>query len=68
MIRFGLFGIPVTVEPFFWLTAVLINTGAFRGGPEMIPDLAAWVFVVLVSVLWHEAGARGGIPSFRLPP
>jgi Zn-dependent protease len=68
MLRFGLFGITVTVEPFFWLTALLLNSQAFSAGPEMIPDLAAWVFVVLVSVLWHELGHALAFQRFGYRP
>lgn len=68
MLRFGLFGITVTVEPFFWLTAILLNSQALNGGPEMIPNLSAWVFVVLVSVLWHELGHALAYRSFGYRP
>jgi Zn-dependent protease len=51
-----LFGIPITIEPYFWLTAMLLNFGALTGGAEAVPGLAAWLFTVLVSVLWHELG------------
>lgn len=57
MIRFGLFGIGITVEPLFWLSAVFLNARAFDAGTAAwIPDMAAWVLVVLISVLWHELG------------
>ncbi len=56
MIRFSLFGIPVEVQPFFWVTLVIIG-GALQA------DTAADVFRILlfiiagfISILVHEMG------------
>jgi Zn-dependent protease len=67
MWNFRLFGIPVTVEPVFWLLVVFL--GAHR---EKIDLVAIWVAVCFVSILAHELGhalavRRLGIsPSIRL--
>lgn len=49
--HFHVAGIPVRVEPFFWIAAVLL--GYNLGDARLI---IMWVFVVLVSVLVHELG------------
>lgn len=51
MVRFQIAGIPVTVQPVFWILAVLLGLGTFTGF-----ELAIWVAVVFVSVLVHELG------------
>lgn len=51
MIRFPLWGIPVTVRPSFWVVAFLLGLGV---GDRAL--LAAWVAIVFVSVLAHELG------------
>ncbi len=56
MLRFGLFGIPVTIEPWFWLTAALLSGQLLNPSPDAIPVLGAWMFVVLISVMVHELG------------
>lgn len=52
MIRFPLFGIPVTVRPTFWLVAVVLGL-SLREDPGL---LATLVVIVFVSVLVHELG------------
>jgi len=69
MLRARIFGIPVTIEPWFWLTAALLSPGAFTSGsPDALSDLAAWMFVVLVSVLWHEFGHAIAFRQFGFRP
>ena len=65
-LHFRLNRIPVSVEPWFWLTTVLL-AGGIQG-----PFLAVWVIVVFVSVLAHEMGHAlasrryGSNPRIRL--
>lgn len=68
---FSLFGIPVRVQPIFWIVALLL--GAPRGtSPREIAELALWVAVLFVSILAHELGhafamrAYGRSPSIEL--
>ena len=61
-LRFSLLGFPVQVQPFFWLTAVLL--GASAGGPARI---GVWVAVVFVSVLVHELGHATAAHLFGSP-
>lgn len=51
MLRFRINGIPIGVQPVFWLLALLLGLGSFNGA-----DLALWVAIVFVSVLIHELG------------
>ena len=68
---FSLFGIPVRIQPIFWLVALVL--GAPRGtSPREIAELAIWVAVLFVSILAHELGhafamrAYGRSPSIEL--
>lgn len=56
MIRFGLLGIPVTVQWWFWLTAALLSRAIGSPDPDAVFLLLAWMGVAFVSVLWHELG------------
>jgi stage IV sporulation protein FB len=67
-LHFRLFGIPVRVHPFFWITTVLLGVG---GNPDP-KDILVWVAVVFVSILVHEFGHAtmqrlyGGHPRITL--
>lgn len=49
MIQFHLGRIPVTVQPWFFVTALLI-------GPRELPGIVVWPAVVFAGVLIHELG------------
>jgi Zn-dependent protease len=72
MLNFKLLRIPVTVEWWFWLAAVLLGGGLGAKDPDDWMRVAVWTAVVLVSILVHEfghalAGRRfGASPSIRL--
>lgn len=54
-LHFRLFGFPVRVHPWFWLSTVIL--GLAGSGEETDPmELVAWVGVVFVSILVHELG------------
>ena len=56
MVRFSIFGIPVEVQPFFWLMCILLG-GAFNANsPEAILDVALFAIAAFISVLIHELG------------
>ncbi|MGE5049859.1 MAG: M50 family metallopeptidase [Deltaproteobacteria bacterium] len=67
MLHFKVGPFPVSVYPWFFITAVLLGTG-YGFGWKML----AWIFVVFLSVLVHELGhavvgrAFGGRPEIRL--
>src|SRR4051794_41088064 len=52
-LHFRLFGFPVRVHPFFWLTTVIFGMG---GGPADPQRTLVWVGIVFVSILAHELG------------
>jgi stage IV sporulation protein FB len=56
MIRFSVFGIPVEVQPFFWITLVIL--GASNGGDSVgaIFEILLFVLAGFFSVLVHELG------------
>jgi Zn-dependent protease len=72
MLKFALFGIPVRVDGWFWLSTILLGGGAFAHGPEQWTAVGLWTGVVLVSVLVHEFGHAlvgrqfGATPFVRL--
>ncbi|MBW3599631.1 MAG: site-2 protease family protein [Planctomycetes bacterium] len=55
-LQFSLFGIPVRVHPFFWLTAVILGSGGIIPGVQPMTQLLMWIAVVFVSILVHEMG------------
>lgn len=56
MIRFKLFGIPVEIQPFFWVTACLLGGGLDARSREEILALALFIVAALISILVHEFG------------
>lgn len=56
MIRFSMFGIPIQVHPFFWLTMALIG-GALRADTQQeLLALGLFVIAGFISILVHEMG------------
>jgi Zn-dependent protease len=55
MIRFHIFGIPVTVQPFFWITMALIG-GFTVDSKEGMIRLLFFVTAGFISILVHELG------------
>lgn len=59
MLRFTIFGFPVTVELWFWITCLLL-AGGLR--PEAyssvsnLADIAIWAILAFFSILIHELG------------
>lgn len=66
-LRFRIGSIPVTVEPWFWLSGLMLNMQNMQG-----PRIVLWLLVFFVSVLVHELGhalatlAFGARASIRL--
>ncbi len=61
MLRFRCFGIPVRVEPFFWLTLAILGAMANGGmtagsSPESLQLILLFVLAGFISVLVHELG------------
>lgn len=72
MIRFNLFGIPVTVHWMFWILAAFVSGALHAMGRDAWALVLAKMGVVLVSILVHELGHAsmqrkfGGRPSIQL--
>src|SRR3954447_22835353 len=68
-LHFRLFGIPVRVHPFFWVTALFLGMGGRQADPQ---QTLVWIAVVFLSVLVHELGHAalqiryGGHPRITL--
>ncbi len=56
MIRFTLLGIPVRIEPWFWLTMAIVGGGSSANSTGAILRLAVFVLAGFVSILVHELG------------
>ena len=61
MFQFSLLGFPVRVQPFFFLTVLLI-------GPHDLQGAAMWVPVAFIGVLAHELGHAAAIRQFGFLP
>lgn len=56
MVRFSLFGIPVQIQPWFWITLAFIGGGAHADSKESLLRLALFLLAGLISILVHELG------------
>lgn len=56
MIRFKLFGIPVEIQPFFWVSTCLLGGGTYAHTREAIINVVIFMFAALISILVHELG------------
>lgn len=55
--NFRLGDVPVRVNPWFWLTALVLGlVGNDQGGIHVLTYLLSWVLVLFVSILVHEMG------------
>lgn len=58
MFSFSIFDIPVRVQPFFWLTMVILS-GGFQGGgdsKEALLSIVVFTIAGFISILVHELG------------
>jgi stage IV sporulation protein FB len=56
MIRFSLFGIPVEVQPFFWLSLILLGGTTGADTATEIFQILLFVLAGFISILIHELG------------
>lgn len=56
MIRFPLFGIPVEIQPFFWVTTALLGGAINARTPDSILAMLLFMAAAFVSILIHELG------------
>ena len=72
MLRFNLFGFPISVHWMFWLVMMLLGGASATGLGNPLPYLLIFAVVAFVSVLWHELGHAffqrkyGGRPEIML--
>jgi stage IV sporulation protein FB len=63
MIRFSLFGIPVVVQPFFWLSLIILGAAGGADTSAEVFQILLFVLAGFISILVHEFGhaltARG---------
>lgn len=56
MIRFSIFGIPVEVQPFFWVLSALLGGALGANSPETIFSVVLFILAAFISILIHELG------------
>ncbi|BCU75688.1 M50 family metallopeptidase [Luteolibacter sp. LG18] len=56
MFRFTLFGVPVEIQPWFWVGTAIFGGGIGARTPAQILDVLIFMIVAAISVLVHEFG------------
>jgi Zn-dependent protease len=56
MVRFTLFGVPVEIQPWFWLSAVLLSGALNSPTPEGMQYALIFILASTISILVHEFG------------
>ena len=56
MLRFSLFGFPVSVHWMFWLNTALLGGGLSADSPREMQALLLWVLAAFISIIIHELG------------
>jgi stage IV sporulation protein FB len=56
MIRFSLFGIPVEVQPFFWISLVILGGAWGADTAAAVFEILLFVLAGFISILVHELG------------
>ncbi|OYU43704.1 MAG: hypothetical protein CFE44_16935, partial [Burkholderiales bacterium PBB4] len=56
MIRFTIFGVPVEIQPMFWLTGAFIGGAINARTKEQILGVLVFMIVEAISILVHELG------------
>lgn len=67
MIRFSILGIPVSVQPWFWVTMVFIGGGLHASNSLQIMLVGIFAFAGFLSILIHELGHALMIRKYGLP-
>jgi len=67
MVRFSILGIPVAVQPWFWLTMAFIGGGLHASNSTEILLVLVFVFAGFLSILIHELGHAIMIRRYGLP-
>ena len=56
MIRFSIFGIPVEIQPWFWVAGAVLGGALTARTPQELQSVLVFLVIVLLSVLAHELG------------
>ena len=67
MIHFSILGIPVRVEPWFWITMAFIGGGLHAANSIDIMYVLVFIFAGFLSILVHELGHAVMIRKYGLP-
>jgi stage IV sporulation protein FB len=67
MIHFSILGIPVRVEPWFWITMAFIGGGQHAANSIDIMHVLVFIFAGFLSILVHELGHAVMIRKYGLP-
>ena len=67
MIQFSILGIPVRVEPWFWITMAFIGGGLHATNSTDILLVLVFVFAGFLSIMIHELGHALTIRIYGLP-
>lgn len=67
MVRFTLFGIPIEIQPWFWITLALIGGATSAADPQALLFLALFILAGFLSILVHELGHALTIKHFGAP-
>lgn len=67
MIRFSILGIPVQVQPWFWVTMAFIGGGLHASNSSEILLVLVFAFAGFLSILVHELGHALMIRKYGLP-
>ena len=67
MAKFTIFGIPVRVEPWFWITMAFIGGGLHAANSTDILLVLVFVFAGFLSITIHELGHALAIRKYGLP-
>lgn len=68
--HFALFGFPVRVHPFFWVVSLMFGVSGLgtTWTSEVLVRIGIWVFVLFVSILWHELGHAFAMRRYGYAP
>ena len=67
MLQFSILGIPVRVEPWFWITMAFIGGGLHATNSTDILLVLVFVFAGFLSIMIHELGHALAIRKYGLP-
>jgi len=56
MFRFSIFGIPVEVQPFFWVTTALLGGALYADSQQAFFAMILFILAAFLSILIHELG------------